>query len=592
MGKISKILIDRWDGGVKNDSRDPAENTCTALVNFDAISNKKKLVPYRSSEGGDSGSATAQKQNFVVALRSGTTYNIFSLGRQVSLNRAEVLMKTISTGGSSDLGDNGWTTPNYNESSTASPNYNLFVYYRKRNRIFGAEAGTRIFTFDPSSAATWDDEGRNLTYTNIAQGLVHSKDDILYIPYDNKIAKNDNNTWTDAALTFPAHFKINSISEYGNFIAIAAVPLAGVGNSVVYLWDRDVSLVTLSEAINWGEGELKVLEQVNGELLGISLLAGNAALTEKVVFKRLISAQQIEVIEELSNESGGAVVELPIAKQVINNRLHFLMQIRKNSEVQDGVWSIGRNSVGQFSIIRERSPENDTAIGGGIADLKNFFYVRDYLFISYLDSTDAFALSKTDNASSYSHTSFYETKKFNLEDIDKIKKLIGASLMFEALPANGIVRLFYRKDEETSWTRIFTYGTDNGISHGANQIEIGSDTVTMTIASPAVVTLANHDLVAGQEIKFRTTGALPTGVTAGTTYYVISTGLATDTFRFSATSGGAAVNTSGSQSGVHTMERDFPLPEFKEIQFKIESTGGAEITGLKFKAEEIDKEVY
>ena len=77
-------------------------------------------------------------------------------------------------------------------------------------------------------------------------------------------------------------------------------------------------------------------------------------------------------------------------------------------------------------------------------------------------------------------------------------------------------------------------------------------TCTMTIASPCVVTDVAHGLSANDPIVFRTTGALPTGVTAGTTYYIISTGLATDTFRFSTTVGGAAVNTSGSQSGTHS----------------------------------------
>jgi parallel beta-helix repeat protein len=56
----------------------------------------------------------------------------------------------------------------------------------------------------------------------------------------------------------------------------------------------------------------------------------------------------------------------------------------------------------------------------------------------------------------------------------------------------------------------------------------------------------------GQTIAFTTTGALPTGVVAGQTYYVISAGLGASAFEFSATPGGAAVNTTGSQSGTHT----------------------------------------
>lgn len=78
-------------------------------------------------------------------------------------------------------------------------------------------------------------------------------------------------------------------------------------------------------------------------------------------------------------------------------------------------------------------------------------------------------------------------------------------------------------------------------------------TVTMTIASPCVVSKTAHGLQANDPIVFRTTGALPTGITAGTVYYVISAGLTANAFEFSTTVGGSAVNTSGSQSGTHSL---------------------------------------
>ena len=76
---------------------------------------------------------------------------------------------------------------------------------------------------------------------------------------------------------------------------------------------------------------------------------------------------------------------------------------------------------------------------------------------------------------------------------------------------------------------------------------------TITIATPAVITKTAHSLLAGMPVVFSTTGALPTGLTAGTIYYVISAGLATDSFRVSTSVGGSAVNTSGTQSGIHTV---------------------------------------
>jgi hypothetical protein len=81
-------------------------------------------------------------------------------------------------------------------------------------------------------------------------------------------------------------------------------------------------------------------------------------------------------------------------------------------------------------------------------------------------------------------------------------------------------------------------------------------TVTMTIAAPAVITHTAHGFVTGQPVVFTTTGALPTGITAGTTYYVVSIAGSTNTYSVATTVAnaiaGTRVTTSGSQSGTHT----------------------------------------
>jgi hypothetical protein len=81
---------------------------------------------------------------------------------------------------------------------------------------------------------------------------------------------------------------------------------------------------------------------------------------------------------------------------------------------------------------------------------------------------------------------------------------------------------------------------------------VDSDPVTISIAAPGVVTDTAHGFVGGEAISFTTTGALPTGLTAATTYYVLPIGLTANTYSISATPGGAAITTTGTQSGVHT----------------------------------------
>ncbi|MDP1605017.1 MAG: hypothetical protein Q8M03_17340 [Legionella sp.] len=79
-------------------------------------------------------------------------------------------------------------------------------------------------------------------------------------------------------------------------------------------------------------------------------------------------------------------------------------------------------------------------------------------------------------------------------------------------------------------------------------------TVTMTIASPCVVTWTAHGLKNGDPVKFTTDGALPTGVTAGTNYFasVINANSFNICTSISNQIVGTLINTSVSQSGTHT----------------------------------------
>jgi hypothetical protein len=102
--------------------------------------------------------------------------------------------------------------------------------------------------------------------------------------------------------------------------------------------------------------------------------------------------------------------------------------------------------------------------------------------------------------------------------------------------------------------------TDTGVVDVLTSLAPGaSATITMTVASPGIITWTGHGLQANAQVVFTTTGALPTGLTAGTTYYV-KTVVSADTFSVAATQGGTAINTTGSQSGVHTATSNPTLP--------------------------------
>jgi hypothetical protein len=71
----------------------------------------------------------------------------------------------------------------------------------------------------------------------------------------------------------------------------------------------------------------------------------------------------------------------------------------------------------------------------------------------------------------------------------------------------------------------------------------------ITIASPGVATVTAHGFIAGMGFVLTGSGTVPTGLVKDTTYYVIAAGLTTDTFRFAASPGGTAINTTGTFVG-------------------------------------------
>lgn len=79
---------------------------------------------------------------------------------------------------------------------------------------------------------------------------------------------------------------------------------------------------------------------------------------------------------------------------------------------------------------------------------------------------------------------------------------------------------------------------------------VGSRTCTFT-ASSAVIS-ATNTFVAGDVVRFSSSGTLPTGLSAATAYFVIQTGLSGTQFEVSATQGGSAIVPSTAGTGTIT----------------------------------------
>lgn len=75
-------------------------------------------------------------------------------------------------------------------------------------------------------------------------------------------------------------------------------------------------------------------------------------------------------------------------------------------------------------------------------------------------------------------------------------------------------------------------------------------TVTITQASPGVITWTGGNLQNGSVVHFTTTGGLPTGLTVGVNYFVVAA--SANTFEVALTPGGTAITTTSAGTGVQT----------------------------------------
>jgi len=72
------------------------------------------------------------------------------------------------------------------------------------------------------------------------------------------------------------------------------------------------------------------------------------------------------------------------------------------------------------------------------------------------------------------------------------------------------------------------------------------------IGNPTTITLNGHGFINNDTINFTTSGTLPTGIDATTTYYVVNS--TTNTFQLAITKAGTAIATTTAGSGTHTIK--------------------------------------
>ena len=474
MGKVISTILDRFSGGMTNDIRNSYQSSGKdslvarpygrVIKNFDILTASSKMIPHYD----DQADSTGDTEKLCMFLTYGATVKQYALGVVSGTSRPKIFERA-------SLPQGAWGASTSGEGSSAARNEKVFVAYNNgtSDLIFGLSGGSGIWQYNITTPA-FTEQLIAVTYTNTAQGLVHSKDDICYIPYDNKIAsKNAAVAFNLTALTLPINSIITSIWESGNYLAIATKPKGVGGKSIVYYWDRDSTLATISEKVDCGSNDIAFGEDVDGYSVVMSVFANTSIVkTPKVIFSQVF-ASGLKTIAEFNATNITVLFGNNIQKQ--NGRLYFMMNVEIDSVVYMGVWSIGKNKNGEFGYSLEYLLNNGATTFTASDSPLGFHLLGDYLTVAYkVGSTYTIRMT---NATVFSTTSCdFQSLIFNEGDSDVTKKLKGATVMFEPLSTTGItgtptVVLKYKKEGESSFTQIFSYTTLATISHGAINIE-------------------------------------------------------------------------------------------------------------------------
>ena len=488
--------IKNFGNGMADDYSRIGEGEFSVSKHFDILSYPNRLQPLR---GMGAESTTDSKIGNMIVGANGYMYGVGTDPNNPTNGKLWVRCDNATTASGNSYGATAiWRSLTTNQLSgltLRTADYAFLVDYpdfgNVRTLLWAST--NMLVCSDPLGASSAETSAGALTFTTISQGFVHPKDKRLYFGYQTASATYIGRISSNAtpfasvnytALQLPSEYRVYSVCDYGNYLAIGCTTIDG--RSVVFLWDRDETLTTVSEVINWGAGQLKVLNNLNGALVGVNTISANGASTvqdmDGIQIKVYSGGVEPTIVKEikaqrLTSTAPSATINENV-NFVLNNRLYFSANIVNGGTAPAyyGLWAFGLNKNGRYAVTIERMATNDSSETGVLACAIN----GDFVAMAH---TAVGTLTATINGNSlsaiYAATSVYESGvNPRIDDLDqaKDKKLIGVWATYLPLPVDASIVMQYRVDGSlnTAWTTIFTE-TGNGVTFTEMQNANGTE---------------------------------------------------------------------------------------------------------------------
>jgi hypothetical protein len=291
--------------------------------------------------------------------------------------------------------------------------------------------------------------------------IMRAEDKNIYMTDGADVYEVSETASTEATQNFISN--ISSMSRYINSIATISTYF---DNAWVEYWDMDDN--QSSGIFDAGRGEGRVIANVGGTLVAVinNFLDNDDKKGEEqsmdirildggLAFKNFITITSPASMESYFSETW----ENPILQhtaQADSSTTFFWAKIPADATptaYHEGLWALAKNKISnEFSL----SLYVDTADQG---DLQYLSSIGNIPYI--IHSKDGSVESQT---GTYDRTSVIETKIFNGGDSDVKKKLMGVEITHDPLESGQEIKVYYKKDEETSWTLIGSNTIDDSLS--------------------------------------------------------------------------------------------------------------------------------
>jgi hypothetical protein len=273
--------------------------------------------------------------------------------------------------------------------------------------------------------------------------FVHPEDKILYIIIGSTITSWNDSSLVTTTTILPTDMEATSQTDYGTYLAIAMRPLRGNGNSITYLWGRDATINTLQGTINFGEGSLLILENLNNILIAVMQPqnASTTAMTNKIRI-RAYAGGAVETLKSIvitNTQSGNSI------KVKNQEKIYF------GFNNDDCVYAFGKNKEGNWIITKDRYYFNGTTIGLAFAGLS---MIGDIMWRLFATVAGVYTLMRSKvisclgETATYTSVSTYKTTinpSMPLLDRGRNKQLKAFRIYFTG-KANGTIGVKYSVD--------------------------------------------------------------------------------------------------------------------------------------------------